>query len=68
MIDTNLVKRVLYGYVVQLYDKDTGECVDQEFFYDGTEWEDHEGESIDEPGNYKECSAIMLQPRDIEED
>ena len=67
MRDTNTIQRVLYGYVIQQYDKETGKCVDQEFYYDAVEWEDYAGEPVEEPESYEECAADMRQPDEMEE-
>ncbi len=61
--------KILYGYVVQSYDSETGDCVAQEFVPDGkVVRQDEEGTPIPEgdaleyTNSEKECSPDMVQP------
>ncbi len=61
--------KITYGYVVQNYDSETGDCVEQQFVADGRiERQDENGEPIPEDGleelenMEKVCDLDMVQP------
>jgi len=64
-----IYSKITYGYVIQTYDSETGDCTDQQFVADErVERQDQEGEpipddQIEELANTeKECSFDMVQP------
>lgn len=61
--------KILYGYVVQSYDSETGDCVAQEFVSDGKVLRQDEngtaipeGDALEYANSEKECSPDMVQP------
>ena len=61
--------KILYGYVVQSFDNETGDCVAQEFVADGRiVRQDESGTAIPDEdaqefaNSEKECSPDMVQP------
>lgn len=61
--------KITYGYVVQNYDSETGDCVEQQFIGDGrVERQDESGQpipddEIEELENMeKACELDMVQP------
>jgi hypothetical protein len=64
-----IYSKFTYGYVVQTYDSETGDCIEQQFVHDQrVERQDQEGQpipddQIEELANTeKECSFDMVQP------
>lgn len=64
-----IYSKISYGYVLQSYDSETGDCVEQQFVGDGRiERLDVEGQAIPETDieelekMEKECELDMLQP------
>jgi hypothetical protein len=64
-----IYSKISYGYVVQSYDSETGDCVEQLFVPDErVERQDPEGEPIPDDeveelaNTEKECSFDMVQP------
>lgn len=64
-----IYSKVTYGYVVQSYDSETGDCVQQNFISDErVERQDDNGQVIPEEDTQellaleKECALDMVQP------
>lgn len=64
-----IYSKISYGYVVQTYDSETGDCVEQTFVADGrVERQDEDNEPIPDEqvgeleNTEKECAFDMVQP------
>ncbi len=64
-----IYSKISYGYVVQSYDSETGDCIEQSFVADGrVERQDETGEPIaaelvgELENTEKECAFDMVQP------
>jgi hypothetical protein len=64
-----IYSKISHGYVVQSYDSETGDCIEQSFVADGrVERLDDDGEPIppehiaELENTEKECSLDMVQP------
>ena len=61
------MNKITQGFVVQTFDEETGKCTDQEFVAgDLCEWENGEGDIIDEPKNATYFPYHMAQPNQLE--
>lgn len=60
-----LVNRVVFGWVFQEYDTDTGKCVQQSFMESEEEphWEDSFGNEVDEVDG-EEFPINLVQPKE----
>jgi len=57
------IKKITTGYVVQIIDSETGELESQEFVAgDQTDFEDEDGDTIDNPVNDSYFPYDMVQP------
>jgi hypothetical protein len=64
-----MYSKITFGYVIQNYDSETGDCVEQQFVADErVERQDQNGQPIPEDqvgelaNTEKECSFDMVQP------